>query len=297
MVLINELFEEAIRRCGELSGELDGAEAAVASVLSRANELGAAVASKSEEAHRHLQELSARLGQAEQDLEEDGQQAQTRLDDLGRRAGEVQVRVGEVLQAVQTGMAELATRRGELEGLLDGQSEATDTNLDALGQRIHDLEASISAGLEQAEASLKAFSGALNDAREDWGDRQDDLMEEMDRVEDNTHTQTQAYITGIEGSFNEEIDVLVDELANDLLIEPHNQAIEGLMQKFTEEAKGQVAEALGPVRLAMEVLGETCSGEQARLQTNAAEVLKKAEAVLDRMERLRPPLALAGRLG
>ena len=297
MVLINDLFQEAVQRCGDLSAEMDKAEAAIETLLAKADALGSAVASKSDEAHRHFQELTARLAQAEDELEQDGQQAQSRLSELGRRAGEVQGRVGELLQAVEAGMTELAGKRAELEGLLESQTEAADTNLDALGQRIHALEESLSAGLEQAETALKSFSSALNDAREDWDDRLDDLVEEMDRVEDSAHEQTQGYVSGIEGAFNEEINVLVDELANDLLIEPHNQAVEGLMQKFTEEAKGQVAEALGPVRQAMEALGEMCTGEQGRLQQNAADILKKAEGVIERLERLRPALALASRLG
>jgi DNA repair exonuclease SbcCD ATPase subunit len=297
MVLINDLFQEAIQRCGELSSEMDKAEAALDGVLSRADDLGATVSSKSEEAHRHLGELTGRLAEAEQELESDPPQAHARLLALAGRAGEVQARVIERLEQVQAGMAELAARRAELETLLETQTEATGVNLDALGQRIHELEEAIAAGLDQSNAALQSFSGALNDAREDWQDRLDDFHDELDRLHDTAVEQAQSYVAGVESTFNEGIDVLVDELANDMLIEPHNQAIDGFMRKFTEEAKAQVAEALAPVRQAMEALGEVSHDEQEALGQNAAEVLKRVEAVLERMERMRPGLALAGRLG
>lgn len=297
MVLINDLFQEAIRRCGELSGEMDKASATVESLLSRAEALGATLAGKGDEAHRRLHELTARLAEAEQELHSDGQQARSRLGELGRRAADLQGGVGELLQHVQLAMGDLAARRAELEGLLENRAEAAGLNLDALGQRIHELEESIARGLEQANAALQSFSGAVKDAREDWQDHLGDFQGELDRLEDTAVEQARSYVAAVESTFSEGIEVLVEELANDMLIEPHDQAIERLLRKFTEEAKGQVAEALAPVRQAMEALAELGSEEQDTLQQDAAEVLKRVEAVLDRMERMRPGLALAGRLG
>jgi hypothetical protein len=273
MASIEELLPEAIRRCGELSGEIRRGEEIVARAVSRAQALGAAVASHSGEMHRHLQGLAARLADASRELQEDGLDARSRLEGLARRSGEVRERVEDLAPAPLT-VAELR----------------------APGQR-HDPEAVIDAGVVRASAALGAFRAALGQARQEWRHRQDEVTEELARAEEAARGQTRAYVSGIEGSFNDAIDALVAELPHDLLIEPHNQAVAGLMQKLTEEAKGQLGEALGPVRQALEELGRTCRGEQDRLQQGTGEILKRAEAARQRLEKMRPAWALAHRLG
>jgi chromosome segregation ATPase len=198
------------------------------------------------------------------------QELAARLADAGRELHDDDA-PGELLRAVQAGLAELATRRAQLEAELMARA--------------------------QASASLGAFRAALGQARQEWHRRQDEVTEELARAEEAARGQTRAYVSGIEGPFNDAIDALVAELPHDLLIEPHNQAVAGLMQKLTEEAKGQLGDALGPVRQAMEDLGRTCRAEQDRLQQGTGEILKKAEAALQRLEKMRPAWALAHRLG
>ncbi|HEX6736848.1 MAG TPA: hypothetical protein VF310_01115 [Vicinamibacteria bacterium] len=297
MAEINELFAEAIQRCVEVRGELHHAGDVIDALLARAEALGELVSSRSDESHRELGEISTRWAAAEHHLQDAGAQAAAALRALKGRASQAEEQTEAVVEAAQEHLADLAARRRELESQQEAREEAATTGWRGLTGRVHEVETAVADGLERASAELESFRETLGEAREDCRGDAADLSAALERAEDAAREQVRACVAGIEGPFHHAVDALAAELPHDLLIEAHNQAIAGLMQKLTEDAKAQIVEALGPLRAAMEDLRRGGEEQQGRVQQDTADLLKKAQAALQRLERLRPTWALALRLG
>jgi hypothetical protein len=297
MALIDDLLQQAVRGCGELSGEMERAEGSLDGLLARSQAVGAAVANRTGEARRQLQDLTARLASAERAVHDDGQQTRRVLVDLGQEGRHLEERAGALMRSVRAGLAEMEARRAELEAQQRTRVESSDASAAAITTSIAELEAAVDAGLQEASTAIASFRGELDRAREGWRAQVDAVDAELGRATDATRAQARVYVAAIEGDLEQDIAALAHEVPHDLVIGPHNQAIAGLTQKLTEEAKAELAEALDPVRQALEDLGRGCGGDRERLQQELGEAVKKVEATLQRLVRMRPSWALAQRLG
>jgi DNA repair exonuclease SbcCD ATPase subunit len=294
---MNDLLRDAIRLCGELSGELQEAEDAVADLMARSHALGAAVAAGSEDAHQHLQELQGKLGAAERELIEERHEMQPALDGAAHEAQRVQARAASLAEGITAGLDQVLARRAELDVQQDDVADGARADAEAVTRLARELEDALDSGVEQAGAAVASFRVALDEARAGWREALDQVGSDLDQAEQAAREQVRGHVSRVEGGLHKDVAALGHDLPQEALIEPHNRTVGGLVHRLTEDVRSQLAEALEPVRQAMQELERSCRGDQDRLQADTGAVLKKAEAALRRLERLRPSWALAQRLG
>lgn len=298
MAEMNELLEEAIERCGELSEDCTDAAANIDNLVERGGELADAIDSAGEETRQHLEDLTAKLDEAEDKLGEAGQEAKGSLDALVARAGELEGTVGELLEKVKSGLAELEAKEKEFDGRLEEQMDAAGEDVNQLGQRMSDLGETISKNLEAAGEAIQEFTDAVDTARQEWAEKKGLLLGAMDDVEDAVREQTGKYCEEIEELLdNERAEVLVQRLANEMLIAKHNAALDVLEQRFEQEPKDQAASAMEPLLDALQELERLCGEHEKALGEESAKIRDKVSEAVQIVEAVRPVLQSAERLG
>jgi hypothetical protein len=86
------------------------------------------------------------------------------------------------------------------------------------------------------------------------------------------------------------------EMANGM-IERHNQSMEHLKQKFTEEAANQVAASIEPLQEKLESLVELADNKKGELSARSEEALQRVRAALPVLEELKTAFESTSRLG
>ena len=295
---LNELFEEAIGRCEELSDDAQTAADAIESMVDSAEQLADRVASEGQETQRALQQLSQGLEQAEEGVTGAIDGAKAGLDGLVSKASDVQSTVGEAVGRIKDALGELESLREELHGRLEQQGQDATEDVEQIAERLSTLQEGLSKRIEEASEAVKELSDAVTSAQEDWVEKRDALLEAIDGFEKDAQEATEKYATEIGDILdNQRIEVLVRKLANEMLIGKHNEAIEVLGQRFEEEVPDALPERLQPLAAAVTELKELCAQHQAALQEKAEEVRGRVDKAAAALERIAPALESAQQIG
>ena len=295
---INELFEEAIGRCEELSDDAQTAGDAIESMLDSAQDLADRLASEGEETRRALQTLTGGLQEAEAGIEGAIDGAKAGLDGLVSKASEVQSAVGEAVTRIKDALEELDSLREELRGRLEQQSQDAAGDVEQIAERIASVQEGLSTRIEEAGDAVKELTDAVTEAQEQWGEKRDALLESIVDLERDSRAATEKYASEIEDILdNQRISVLVRHLANDMLIGKHNEAIDVLGQRFEEEVPDALPDRLQPLAAAVTELKELCAQHQSALQQKADEVRARVDKAAGVLEGIMPALESAQQIG
>ncbi len=297
MALINELLDEAAQRCQQLSEDSDRTLALLQEVLAGAEEVAATVEAETTQTRDHLADLTTELDEAESTLSSTAGEAGTALEGLEGRAEEVRNTVGALLARVRSALGELSSRQRDLSSRLDQQGGAADQEMEQALDRARELQTLLSGELEKASQAIEGFTEALEAEREEWDARRTSLLEALNALEEGVRAKTEAYASEIADLLDHQrVDVLVQRLANEMLIDSHNQAVDELGLHYEDELPPAAEEACTRLRTAVADLKQLCVEHQQVLRGKWTEIAAKAEQALQTAQSIQPVLQDASRL-
>lgn len=159
------------------------------------------------------------------------------------------------------------------------------------------LQERISAHLEAAAETVDEFGQAILAARQEWEDQKNTLLDAVAELDGAAGEQATACAASVEALMQAQSAALVDDLANQSLLDAHNRALESVGAKLEQEAPQKLLDALSPLRDAMTALGDLCGEGEEGLEQRSQQVLEKVQEALGLMEQLAPRFESTSRLG
>jgi len=142
------------------------------------------------------------------------------------------------------------------------------------------------------------FTDAVSTAQKEWTEKKDLLIGAMDDVETGVREQTGKYCAEIEDLLDKQrVDILVQKLANEMLIWKHNEAIDVIEERFEKEPKEQAAEAMEPLLEALQELERLCGEHEQALGDKSGEIRDKVAEAVQIAQAVQPVLKSGERLG
>lgn len=281
MAELNDLLQEAIQRCGDLQEGSAEAAGAIEGLVEQAEGLADVIESAGGQTSRLLVELTAKLEEAQDTIKEAGQEAEGSLEALVARSTELEGRAGELLEAVRTGMDELEAAEKELDKRLEQEMDAVDADTQQLMLRMSDQRQALGKNLDAASQAMRAYTEAVDTAQREWDQKVRLFLDAMDEMEAAVREQLGDYCTEIEDLLDKErADVLVQRLANELLIHKHNEAVDLIEARFEVAPRDEAPAAMEALLEALQQLERLCGEhEQALGETAGAMRSAVAEAI------------------
>jgi len=291
---INELFEQGITHCGELTDAADEAMNAVDAAAERARELADRVQQEGGEAREHLRDLTTRLQKAADALEDSRGGAQGALEGLGEKAEALQAEVGDLLERVQKATAPIEEQRGRLDDSLDAQTAATQADVAELAQTTQEVDAEAGRRLEEAGKAIEAFRASIDAARSELAQKRDAWSEALERLEGAAHERANACVAALQELLQRQATAIVD--AANVMVDRHNDTMDVIKQAFAEQAPQDLAAAAGPLQAALLGLGEEAIAREQALAARLVELDAAMDAHATPLDALRTALEAAAEL-
>jgi methyl-accepting chemotaxis protein len=291
MALLNELFEETITRCGELTQNADTLQSTLQGLLQRAHDLEATLASEAEDAHVIYQTVGTRLEAAEGRLEAAVTTALSGMEDVRGGAGTLLQRVNALLATARAATAQIETEKERLAAALDERTQSTTGAIQELTARVKQLEADAQAGLEKGSAAVQEFRDAVEAARDTLETGKQGVLDALDGLDDFAREQTAAVIEAVNKGSQATSEMRV-ALANTMLKE-HNEAVGVVLDRVADETSDHVEEALTPLAATLEELARLFEASGEPLRAPVEQALAKVQIALDLAQRIRPVLEQA----
>ncbi len=292
---INELFEESVTHCQQLTDTTDAAMSAVEALTKNAEAVAARVEEDGHQASQHLRDLAARLEHAEEELEGARGHAEGALEGLSAKAGDVKAEVGSLLERVKKALGELEAEKGRVDESLDSQMATTQHDFTELAQKSLQVEADAGHQLEQAAAAVSALRAAIEAAGAEFAHKQEAWDAALGSLETHAHEAADVWVKGLHGLLSTQASTLV-ETAN-AMVDRHNQAMATLKHRFVEQAPQELASALEPLRTALQTLGEGAATRSHGLSSHLEELGQAAKDATAVLETVRAGLSATSRLG
>jgi chromosome segregation ATPase len=292
---INELFEESVTHCQQLTDTTDGVMNAVDGMTKNAESLTARVEEEGHHASQHLRELVARLEHAEEDLQASRGHAESAQDGLAAKAADVKSEVGSLLERVKKAMADLEAQKGRLDESLESQMSTTRNDFTELAQKTQQVETEAGHHLDEAAAALSAFHSALDAARSEFAHKKEAWDAALASLETHAQEAASAWVQGLHGLLSMQASTMV-ETAN-ALVDRHNEAMAGLKHRFVEQAPQDLTSALEPLKTALETIREGAATRAQSLSAQAEELGQTAKELVSTIDTVRAGLSATARLG
>ena len=294
MTQINDLFQEAIERCGDLAGKAADGRAAVEDLVDNARDLGEAAESAAEELRGRIDELKAQVAQVRDALTEAMEGGCSSLAALRDGADETRALAAERQSGVDQALGELASQQqGAAEQAAD-DAEASAEHVRAFVERLGQLQEGLVAAADEAGEAVDALNSAVDAARRDWQVQKDAVAKALEALQSAVSTSAELYAKEIQDLLeHERTEVLVGELANTASIPAYNATIDVLRARFDEEPTARAASDLADAAAALDALEKTCREQAEALAQWSQHVRAEAEASTGRAEALRPVAAAA----
>lgn len=274
---INDLFEEGITRSRELTEAADEAMNAVDQMAREAESLALRVEDEGREACQHLRDLAARLEQAEGELEDSRVQAEGALQDAAGKAEELKAGVADLLARIEKSMDDLQSRKDVLDDSLDARTVSAQEDFEELARKTQGAEVEAERGLEEAAQSIADLRSAIDAARTEMAQKQQAWAAAMEALEAHARDQAGAWLGGFSELLSRQATALIQ--AGNVVVDQHNEAMEGLRRRFAEDAPLELGSALTPVVTALEELGHAALQQEPAV-TSEAQRLKQAVSQL-----------------
>jgi hypothetical protein len=294
MTQINDLFEEAIARCGDLSSRAADSRAAIEELVDNARDLGEAAESAAEQLRARLDELQAQAAQVRDALTEATDDGCTRLAALREGGGEARARAEELQARVDQALGDLASQQQAAAEQAADDVEASAEHVRAFVERLGQLQEGLVAAADEAGEAVDGLNSAVDAARRDWQTQRDAVAAALEAFQSAVSTGAELYAKEIQDLLeHERTEVLVGELANTASIPAYNATMDVLRARFDEEPTARAATDLADAAAALDALENTCREQAEALAQWSQHVRAEAEASTGRAEALRPVAAAA----
>ena len=290
----NELMNEAIAECDDLAAAAEDASEALENLRERADALAETLGREGGEAHEQLQDLAARLEAAEDDLEKRGGEIGTALEGLATRSEEVQERTVQARDAVGEALGELAQRRDAVATGLQGELTQTQEALQSLGRQIETASDALDDRLRALTTREAQFGEAVDEAVREVEEKTAAWTGGLEDLERTGNDRAKTYVEGMAALIHSQTSLLID-FCNRMITE-HNEAVVALRQQFAQRAAERVAEAAGPLRVALEALAELCEQQDDAVAERAKIAIDQVGEVGDLAQKVEPLFPAAEKL-
>lgn len=292
---INELFEEGITRCGELTDAADEALDAIDEMAKEAEELAQRVEDEGKEACQHLRDLVGRLDAAEGTLESGRARAGSALENLTSKAVDLKTEAGELLERVKKSLAEVESRQEELDAALDGQMASAQQDFQELALKTQDAQSKAEQELQEAAQRVGALRTAIEAARAEFAQKQQGWNDAVHEVETTVQEKANDWVDGLNELLRRQSEALV--AAANTMVDQHNEAMEGVKRRFVEQAPQELGDALDLVEAALTTLGGEAAECGQRLSSEAQQLEQWVAAALPTVAPIQTALDSAAGLG
>jgi len=291
---INELFEEGVTRCGELTDAADEALGAIDEMANEAEGLAQRVEDEGKEACQHLRDLVGRLESAEDGLEAGRARAESALEDLTARATDLKAEAGELLERVKKSLVEVESRQEELDGALDLHMASTQQDFQELVQKTQEAESKAEEELQETAQRVAALRTAIEEARAAFTQKQQAWDDAVHELETTVQEKAQEWVDGLNDLLRRQSEALV--AAANTMVDQHNEAMDGLKRRFVEQAPQDLFHSLDLVGAALTTVGREAADCGQRLSTEAQQLEQWVGSALPTMTPIQAALDSAARL-
>lgn len=295
MAELNELFEQAITHCGELTDAADEAMEAIDATSERAREVAERVQEEGKEARDHLRELVSRLEKAEGAIEGARGEAQGALERMAGKANDLKTEVETLLDRVKKAAAQLEEQKARIDDSLDAQMATTQADFNELAQKTQELEAVANERLDRAAEAITAFRSAIDAARAELAQKKDAWATALDHLETRAQEQTSAWVAGLQTLLQRQAAAMVN--AANVMVDRHNDTMELIKEEFAEQAPRQLATDLEPLQASVRRLGEDAAARQGALSTRMEELHAQIDTEAPALTDLRRVFEATAELG
>jgi len=295
MAEINELFEEGITRSRELTDAADDAMNAIDEMAKEAEQLAQRVQDEGTEACQHMRDLASRLDRAEGELETARGKAEGALEGLTGKAQDLKTEAGELLERVKKSLDAVESRKDQLDGSLDTETTSAQEDFQELAQKTQEAEAQAEQHLQQAAQAIAAFRTAIDTARAEFAQKQQDWSTAVESVQTAAQEKAEEWVTGLNDLLARQSTALVE--AANAMVDHHNNAMEGLKQRFVTQAPEDLSTALDPLEAALKQMGVDAAERGQHLSSEVQELQQWVSQARPDIAPIQDALDSAGRLG
>jgi len=292
---INELFEEGITRCGELTDAVDTAMNVIDETADRARELADRVGQEGTEARQHLRDLVARLEKADDTIEDARKDAEGTLEGLAGKAVDLKTGVDVLLERVKKAAAQLEEQRSLLDDSLDAQVATAQGDFSELAHKTQELEAEANRRLDQAGEALTAFRSSIDAARVELAQKREGWGTALDRLEASAREEAGDWVAGLQALLGRQATAMVN--AANVMVARHNDTMGIIKEEFARQAPQELASALEPLQASLRSLAEEAAGREQALAARAQELQAAMSGQAPVLADLRAVLETTAELG
>lgn len=290
MAELNELLEQAVSEAEGLTQEAAHAQETAERLLRQASALEMTVDAGTSETRLRLEQLSARLNEAEGELAQEGATARASLQVVESASGELRERVLSFLEDSRADLAALRAERDELRAEFDQRGEQAADGIARAGLRIRSLEGAAEARLAHARQEIAAFRALVDDGRSAVTERRNTLLVQMRQLEEGARARLD-YVMQTYDVLAQTVQEQVTEVQATLkgLSE---QVAGGVARRLGQDAVEALEQSCEPLRRAMaelDTFGRRTRGDCDKRFDDIADQVEKVTGIL---ERLRRPLDL-----
>lgn len=285
MAQMNELLEQAVGECENLTKETDTLIEVVGQVIGGAGELASRVEEEGVQTSKNLVELAAMLSYGENGLKSRAENARSQMDSLQKRAEEVESKVQGMLEGVEQSLKELAEQKSRLSSSLRSAHDKAEDDLEKLAVAVKELEDAAVKQLAEAEKTIDTFKADVDTIREAFHDKKDEIKDAIEALE-NRHRER---LEGLVEDFDELVgdgEAQVNEL-QEKLNQAAEQWVETLMAMFTETVPEALEDVFDTLKEGFELF-ERVQGASEELIGGVGEVTDKADEFMKMMETIEP---------
>ena len=286
---MNELLEEAVTRCADLTREADDLRSTIEGVRQRAQDLEERLEEAAGRSHRLTEDVGGRLDAAEGRVSSAVSAALGGMEELRTAASDTRGRVAQLLQAARASAGGIEEEKARLAGLLEERTSATTAAVADVAARARQLDADAAAHLDRAAACVDAFRAAVAEARDAVAEGKAALVAALDGVAEGARERAAAVIEAIDQGSEATAQVRV-ALANTMLKE-HNDAVGVVLGRVADETSDHADEVVPPLGAVLEALSAICADGGASVRGRADGALAQIRMALQLAQGLQPSLA------
>jgi chromosome segregation ATPase len=289
MPLLNQLLEEAVTRCQELSQQAGETGDVADTVLDRSRQLGARVADEGRAALSRFQEVGRALEEAEDKLGAAEEAARRRLERVDARAEEARAEAAKLLDDVEGVRGELESARERTAADLEHQVEEAEERMAELARQIGELGQATQSQVAEALEDMTALGRTVAALRAALPEALLRLHGDLEGLEEAASQAVDQVLDAFEDSMQAHVDGFA-ELGQTLAAE-HNRSVQALVKAFTQDAVAELGDALEPLRRATAALEQLADSGGEAVVARTAEISAAVDVVGTLLGRIHPALA------
>jgi hypothetical protein len=291
---LNDLLEEGVTRCGELTDAADAALQAIDDAAEKARAAADRVDEEGREAVANLQALIVRLQGVEEGLTVARGDAQQALAVLAGRA-ETLGPAGEAgLNRIRPADGRLDEQRRRLQADLDERAASAQVAQGALSDQVQAADEQTARRLATATEAVARLRDGIVAARGALADRVGAWRTAIDELDQTAASQADAWVESLRALLQRQSEHLVDT-AN-AMVDRHNDAMEQIQREFAEQAPEDLDTALAPLQATLARVSQESDERGRSLPAQATDLETAFDAQVALLDDLRASCAITAEI-